>query len=100
MAKKDELKPKTQDAPMSMYGINLGVEQESLIARPSEEKFAGKYRNKIDGFLYKHCIAPHALGKTHKAMIPRQEDANGGLIHTGLYWEGTEEEFDATFRKE
>ncbi len=56
-------------------------------------------------YLYQHCVWPHPLGKTHKGMIPRQEekDAVTGevrLIHSGLFWEGTEEEWHQKFRKE
>lgn len=72
--------------------------------QPPESAYKGKWRNLKDGFVYGHAIAEHPTGKTHKAMIPRQEekqdDGTMKLIHTGLFWEGTEEEFHATFRKE
>lgn len=76
--------------------------------QPSESEYKGKWRNIKDGYLYRHCVADgHPRGKIFKAMIPAQvseteKDSDGKpvVIHTGLFWEGTEEEFHAIFRKE
>lgn len=70
---------------------------------PIENYGPVEWRNQRDGYLYAHCVYPHVFGKTHKAIVhrvPNPEDPDGPPLHTGLFWEGTEAEFFATFRKE
>lgn len=71
---------------------------------PEEEYGKPEWRNLKDGFLYKHAVWPHPNGKTHKGLIPRIEgkDEAGAtqLVHSGLFWEGTEDEWHVAFRKE
>lgn len=100
--------PKQTDAPKSMTMASGLKDQETEIAQPEESEYKGAWRNKKDGYLYKHCVKPHALGKTHKAIVPPQyEDRDDGsgkkvktLVHTGLFWEGFPEEFSTQFEKE
>lgn len=69
---------------------------------PESEYGPAVWRSLQDGFLYRHCVAPHPTGKTHKGLIPRTPDKELGDpgFHTGLFWEGSEEEWFANFRKE
>lgn len=96
VAKSD--KPKL-DAPVSMVASEGSTPTLHTPEQPPESEYKGAYRKLSDGFLYKHCVWPHPLGRDHKAIVPRQEK-DGELIHTGLFWEGTEEEFYQQFRKE
>ena len=98
MAKEQE--PKRIDAPTSMVAAPQAVDNEKLVEQPELSEYKGKYRNLKDGYLYQMAVKDHPAGKTHKAIVPRQEAADGTLIHTGLFWEGTKEEFKAQFEKE
>ena len=88
------------DKPTSMFTSGAGVDCIDTPEQPKEADWGGSWRNKDDGFLYQHAIMPHPTGKTHKARIERQVDDTGKLIHSGLFWEGTEEDFYLAFRKE
>jgi hypothetical protein len=102
---------KTQDYPTSMTAVP-GALEIKVIPQPPESAFKGRYRNRKDGFLYSHTTFDHPDGKTHKARTPVQyqkdekgnqvndEKGNAIIIHTGLFWEGTKEEFRETFDKE
>lgn len=92
-----------QDAPTSMTAVSNIAECLDTPEQPPESEYSGNWRNQKDGFLYKHCVWPHYAGKTHKALVSRiEEKSEGGnrLVHTGLFWEGTPDDFHATFRKE
>ncbi len=99
-----EKKVERLDAPLSMMSAPGGGDSESSIKQPEASEYKGKYRNRKDGYLYKHCVAEHAMGKTHKAIVEKQtrknEKGEDELVHTGLFWEGTPEEFRDTFDKE
>jgi len=78
-------------------------DQEKAIEQPKPTEYTGKWRCKRDGYLYKHCIKEHALGKDHKAIVEpqyRMIDGVNTMVHTGLFWEGTREEFKDQFEKE
>lgn len=100
MKHKETTQPKPGDAPTSMVSAPGIKANEQEIQQPIEQEYSGAYRHRTDGYLYKHAVAEHPFGKTHKAMVPRQFAADGALIHTGLFWEGTKEEFRETFDKE
>lgn len=70
---------------------------ESVPTQPSEEEWAGgeHHRHKGDGLTYEVVKRDaDAFNKPFKARVPKQESG-----HPGLYWEGSQEEFDATFTK-
>ncbi len=78
-----------------------GAETLDTPEQPPESAYGPRvWRNLRDGFLYAHCVHPHPQGKTHKGMIPRQGELGEPNFHSGLFWEGTEEEWFANFRKE
>lgn len=98
--------PPKQDFPTSMLqapGSNVATIHSA--EQPPEDQYGkAEWRNLKDGFLYKHTTHPHPNGKTHKGLIPRlngkDEFGNEIVVHSGLFWEGTEEEWFAHFRKE
>jgi len=100
MPKDTDLKKPKMDKPQSMMSAPGQIETEKLIEQPSASEYKGAYRNRKDGYLYKHAIQDHPMGKTHKAIVERQEGPDGTLIHSGLFWEGTDEEFRNTFDRE
>lgn len=63
---------------------------------PSDEVFAKGFRakNKGDGYVYQVAVVEGDDNRPYKARIPKQ--ASG---HPGLYWEGSEDEFQANFSK-
>lgn len=63
---------------------------------PSDEVFADGFRAKHrgDGYVYQVAYVPEDATRPYKARIPKQ--ASG---HPGLFWEGSEEEFQASFAK-
>lgn len=106
-------KPATQDFPTSMTAVPGQLNDVKSIPQPKESDYKGRYRNRKDGFLYRHATMDHPDGKTHKAIVPGpiyQRDAKGNvvnddkgqpiLLHTGLFWEGTADEFRDTFDRE
>lgn len=102
----ENTEPVKRDFPTSMLqapGSDIGTVH-SADQPPESEYGPSEWRNLEDGFLYRHCVCPHPAGKTHKGLIPRieKEGDNGEkeLIHSGLFWEGTEEEWFARFRKQ
>lgn len=62
---------------------------------PSDEAFSKGFRarNKSDGYTYQVAEVPDD-NRPFKARVPKQ--ASG---HPGLYWEGSEEEFQSNFSK-
>jgi len=66
--------------------------------QPLEGEWAGSdiYKHKGDGFRYQVVRrASDPFNKPVKARMPAQKSG-----HPGFYWEGSEEEFAATFTKE
>lgn len=91
-----------QDTPTSMMAApGSNVETLHTPEQPDEAAYGPReWRNLRDGFLYAHCVFPHPAGKMHKGMIPRQGQQGQPNFHTGLFWEGNEEEWFSNFRKE
>lgn len=93
--------PKQQDYPTSMVAApGSSTDTVHSAEMPPDSLYKGRWRNLKDGFIYKHCIWPHPLGRTHRGLIPRQLNEKGEMVHSGLYWEGTEAEWFEHFRKE
>lgn len=70
----------------------------SAPTQPAPEDYSGVYKNLVDGLLYELCKEPEDKEQpekvTHKLRVPPQ--ANG---HPGFYWEGSKEQFKATFER-
>lgn len=88
------------DYPNSMTAVADVAECMDTPLQPDESLYKGKWRNQRDGFLYKHCVFPHPLGKDHKAIVPKQKEYGEPGYHSGLFWEGNAEDFHNTFRME
>ena len=96
MAIERPTKPTSMTAPSGVT--------ETKIEQPDSKEFKGKYQNKADGFIYKHAKKDHPMDKTHKFIVEpvfhdteKNEDGSPKLLHTGLFWEGTQEEAQKHF---
>lgn len=85
---------------------NQGLRHPDLIFSPTQPKtseFSGRYRNEIDGYIYELAVRDakdvERDVKTHCLRVPPQKDAVGTIVHPGLYWEGTKDEFKTAFDK-
>lgn len=58
-------------------------------ALPLDSEYTELYKNKIDGLIYAVCVTP----KEHEKPEKRTHFAKNSL----KFWNGTEDDFDATF---
>ncbi len=67
--------------------------------QPAPDEYKGVWRNLVDGLLYELAALPEDKADseklTHRLRVPPQADGS----HPGFYWEGTKEQFKATFEK-
>jgi hypothetical protein len=99
-----EVKDNRPTKPSSMTSI--GGATETKIEQPATTEYKGRYRNKADGFIYKHAKKDHPIDRTHKFIVDpvfhdteKNDDGTPKLLHTGLFWEGTKEEADKAFER-
>lgn len=92
--------PKAETKKLSGDLTNQVVKQPEapvIPTQPAEDVFAKKgflARNKQDGLLYQVVKDPADDVKPYKARVPKQESG-----HPGFFWEGSADEYNATFEK-
>lgn len=75
--------------------IPLEPETPTRATQPDDDVFANgfKARHKVDKFVYQVALVDEETdARPYKARVPKQSSG-----HPGLYWEGSTEEFTATF---
>lgn len=89
--------PKEASAPGTL-GNQLPRQPEAptQATQPTDEAFADGelYKSKAEGYTYQFINVPSDELKPRKGRIPAQ--ASG---HPGLFWEGSQAEFEASFTK-